>query len=92
MHSLKSYCPNTRMLLFLALGMDGELTALICLLMRTTSFWKAAYHEGTVVTNLMKLLYSVVRLLTKVLICGDHSQQSSNLVLLGAWVCNSCRY
>ena len=69
---------------------DGGLTALICLLMRTTSAWKAAYHEGTVVTNLMKLLYSVVRLLIKVLICGDHSQQSSNVCCWGAWVCNPC--
>ena len=61
--------------------------------MRTTSFWKAANHEGVVVTNLMKLLYSVVRLDTKVLICGDHSQQFSKLVLLGSLgVCNSFSY
>ena len=45
------------------------LTALICLLMRTTSFWKAAYHEGVVVRKPMKSAYSEVRLLTRVLTC-----------------------
>ena len=48
------------------------LTALSCLLMRTTSFANEANHEGVVVMNLTKLLYSEVRLLMRVLTCSMH--------------------
>ena len=49
--------------------MTGQLTALICVLMRPASVTRDANHEGVVVMKFTKSLYSLVRLLSKVLTC-----------------------